>query len=271
MKRGTARSPSLIGSQDHPSETPASRLRLHAAVRSASHRSFTATNKTNVRIYAWTRQSKRLAAHLPSTPTFAVPGCSAYFQAAHTLAILPHLFEAQMAYTDYGCHERHGCRVQGRLFHEDDHKFGVEAQFRSDPWTYIACPHEFDYDQDCDEDKVTAHRDSIIISVDGACRGNGGPYARSGIGVFLHRDSQHNYASLVNTPHIHTSQRAELYAGLQGLEVAKWIKNVNPRKGDRDIGPPGPCRKLRRVVIKADSKYLVSAMTEWIHKWEDNG
>lgn len=37
------------------------------------------------------------------------------------------------------------------------------------------------------------------------------------------------------------------------------------------LPPRGPRRKLRRVVIRADSKYLVNAMTDWIFKWEDNG
>ena len=30
-------------------------------------------------------------------------------------------------------------------------------------------------------------------------------------------------------------------------------------------------RKLRRVVIKADSKYLVDGMSDWIFKWQENG
>ena len=35
--------------------------------------------------------------------------------------------------------------------------------------------------------------------------------------------------------------------------------------------PYGPYRRLRRVVVKSDSSYLVSAMTDWIYKWRNNG
>lgn len=181
-----------------------------------------------------------------------------------------------MAYTewyhsDYTCRQLHGSRDSSRLFDEDDYPWDIEAQYEDDPWTYLTCPHEQEYDFEYNDETVIAHRDSIIISVDGACRGNGGPGARSGIGVFVHKNSSMNHASVISTPYTHTSQRAELYAGLQGLRVAKAIKESNPRPRDRNINAPGPYRKLRRVVIKADSKYVVSGMTDWTCRWERNG
>ena len=159
-----------------------------------------------------------------------------------------------------------------RLFDEDDYEEGPEAHMEGEPWTFVSCPCDTRQCDDCYDFEPIAHKDAIIISVDGACRGNGGLFAVSGIGVFLHKNSSFNCAKKVDTPYTHTSQRAELLAGLEGLRIATEIQQQNPgkRRPFYVLPDAGPCRKLRHVVIKSDSKYLVGAMTGWIFKWKRN-
>lgn len=103
------------------------------------------------------------------------------------------------------------------------------------------------------------HTDSVIISVDGACRGNGRPGATAACAVFFAPDSPHNEAHILAadgpTP---TSQRAELMGGIKALEAAKRL--VATLDGS-----------LNQVVIKADSAYLVRGATEWVSKWKGRG
>lgn len=159
--------------------------------------------------------------------------------------------------------EQYGARrsTTDRDFDLDEYDLGVER--RGSLWTFVACPEKeeiYDYH--------AAHDDAIVIAVDGACRDNGRPYAKAAIGIFVHRDNYWNRASLFEDDQVATSQRAELFAGLKTLKIAKRIRerNSNPR-----YRSPGPYRRLRRVVIKSDSVFLVSGMTQWIYKWRNNG
>ena len=135
-------------------------------------------------------------------------------------------------------------------------------------WTFICCPTETCTKHRHERD---VHNDAIMISVDGACRGNGRLGARAGAGVFFHRDNwRWNRAVALGDEH-NTSQRAELYAGWLALDLAADIRRNNPVGVKKLRIPKGPSRKLRRVVIQADSAYLVKRVTQWIHKWKENG
>ncbi|KAI6790581.1 hypothetical protein KC363_g5870 [Hortaea werneckii] len=68
---------------------------------------------------------------------------------------------------------------------------------------------------------------------------------------------------------VKTSQQAELTAGLIGLRRAKRLTLLNTDRCGK-TRRPGPMRKLRHVIIKADSAYLVNAMTKWVFKWRNN-
>ena len=168
----------------------------------------------------------------------------------------------------------HGQRpsVTDRDFDADEHEFGVETEYGNSPFTFLSCPDQESYCEDHDYDcEPIAHIDAIVIAVDGACRGNGHPGAMAATGVFFHRNSRHNAASIVNDGMIPTNQRAELHAGLTALEATKRIRCCNAKgTGEGRIWPRGPLRKLRRVVIKSDSKFLVDGMTDWIYKWRSN-
>jgi len=129
---------------------------------------------------------------------------------------------------------------------------------QSGVWTFTACPIS-DPCKSCG--RLVHHTDSIIIAVDGACRGNGTPEARAAVGVFVARESRYNTSLAVPFDEVRaTNQVAELSAGICGLRRALLIQSH--KVGGED---------LRQVIIKADSEYLVKGMTDWVFKWEKNG
>jgi ribonuclease HI len=144
----------------------------------------------------------------------------------------------------------------------------VETDWAKRYWTFLCCPTETCTTHRHERD---AHNDAIIIAVDGACRGNGRPWARSGAGVFFHRDNWRWNKAVVLEDEYNTSQRAELFACSLALRLAATLRRGNPVGRHKLRVCAGPSRRLRRVVIKADSEYLVKSMTDWVEKWRDNG
>ncbi|KAL1391212.1 ribonuclease H-like domain-containing protein [Phyllosticta capitalensis] len=66
---------------------------------------------------------------------------------------------------------------------------------------------------------------------------------------------------------IKTSQRAELLAAYEGLELALDEYELNRTcVTDGDTG----C-KTKNVAILTDSEYVVKGITEWLPKWKSNG
>ncbi|KAL9115623.1 MAG: hypothetical protein Q9187_007223 [Circinaria calcarea] len=120
--------------------------------------------------------------------------------------------------------------------------------------TFVPCDME-DPCEDCG--RLQRHTDSLIIAVDGACRGNGTTKALSAIGVYFAKDSSWNSSTPVYDP-TPSNQKAELRACLRALATAIAVK-VHEME------------HLSQIVIKADSEYVVKGMTEWIFKWETNG
>ena len=101
------------------------------------------------------------------------------------------------------------------------------------------------------------HLNEIIVAVDRACKGNGGLKPQATIGVYFSKHSPWNLTEAVGDS-LPTSQKAELTACLKALQkVSEIVYN-----GVQD---------LTKVVIKADSEYVVKGMTEWIFKWNKNG
>jgi len=68
----------------------------------------------------------------------------------------------------------------------------------------------------------------------------------------------------------HTSQRAELHAALGALFAAKKYATKGGQWPCTIEHCRSPCR-VRHVVIKSDSAYLVNSMTSSIEKWKNNG
>ncbi|KAJ6483582.1 ribonuclease H-like domain-containing protein [Mycena vitilis] len=96
---------------------------------------------------------------------------------------------------------------------------------------------------------------TVLISVDGACSGNGTPSARAGVGIFFGPESPHKVSEPISG--LQTSQRAEVLAATNALRKAATLLE--------DVTSVG-C-----IVLLCDSQYVVGAMTEWIFAWKDNG
>lgn len=109
-----------------------------------------------------------------------------------------------------------------------------------------------------------AHSNSVLIAVDGACRGNGRPDATAACAVFFSEESPYNETHVLSedrsTPA--TSQRAELMGGIKALEASRRLA-ADPEEAGLE--------NLQQIVIKADSMYLVRSATEWIEKWKARG
>ncbi|KAJ4121825.1 hypothetical protein NW765_004650 [Fusarium oxysporum] len=85
---------------------------------------------------------------------------------------------------------------------------------------------------------------SVIIQIDGACRGNGTRSARGGWGAFFGPQSVYNSWGLVPPNAPQTSTYAELYALIGALDT---VRNILPLA-------------LKRVFIVSDSSYLVRTL-----------
>ncbi|KMQ41888.1 hypothetical protein A7C99_1354 [Trichophyton rubrum] len=107
--------------------------------------------------------------------------------------------------------------------------------------------------------KLEPNLRSIIIAVDGACRENGATAPRAAIGVYVGNKSDYN-ASMQLDSSWATNQKAELAAGIYGLDAAREIN---------DYGVDG--ESLTEVIIKTDSAYMVNGLTQWVDRWEANG
>lgn len=137
----------------------------------------------------------------------------------------------------------------------------IESTWKNEWWTLLACPRNYE-----------PHIDTVVISVDGACPNNGKPNAQSAVGIFFHPANYQWNEAITLPSQYNTSQRAELFAGLKALQLAERLRTLNPQWGKRrKRRRAGPMRRLRRVVIKGDSEYLVKGMTVWINRWRRNG
>ena len=81
--------------------------------------------------------------------------------------------------------------------------------------------------------------------------------------------SSHNLSATVDAL-VHTGQRAELHACAVALEKVFDIQRTHNR-GFFVAGFGPGVMHLTQVVIKADSAFLVSGMSEFLGKWKENG
>jgi ribonuclease HI len=99
---------------------------------------------------------------------------------------------------------------------------------------------------------------SMIVFIDGACRGNGTATARASYGVFFGAGSPFNTYGLLPSALPQTSTRAEIEALSQALKTIEAIT-------DKDYS-------LTRIKIATDSSFLVDAMSRHVERWiKDKG
>jgi ribonuclease HI len=100
---------------------------------------------------------------------------------------------------------------------------------------------------------------SLVISIDGACRGNNklDPTSQASYGVYFGQSSPHNRCGCLDSRLPQTSTRAEIEGAIQAVEM---IAQLDLR-----------AESTTRVVLKTDSDYLHKSMTEWMFKWLTTG
>jgi len=93
--------------------------------------------------------------------------------------------------------------------------------------------------------------DDIIIYTDGACKNNGSPLAKAGIGIHFSKKNLIHFDD-VSEPFTDkpTNQRAELKAILEALRVVKELSN--------------------KIIIYTDSEYSINCIERWYASWVSN-
>ncbi|XP_066998099.2 uncharacterized protein rnh1 isoform X1 [Anabrus simplex] len=89
----------------------------------------------------------------------------------------------------------------------------------------------------------------VIVYTDGACELNGRKGAKAGIGIWFGDNHPLNCSEPVQGRA--TNNTAEIQAAVHAIEIAK-------RAG------------VKKILINTDSKFLISCITQWIHKWKKN-
>ncbi|KAM7197976.1 Ribonuclease H-like domain containing protein [Naviculisporaceae sp. PSN 640] len=160
---------------------------------------------------------------------------------------------------------------------DDDTKYTVQGL---DGFLHIRCPFSAEANA-CRCGRHACHVDSLIVAVDGACPHNGTPRAtRSSYGVFFGSSDgaeAYNISELIEDNDdypVHTSQRAELHGAIAAVAAVTQFVT----EGGQWPCPPGECEdagkygcKVKHVVVKSDSAYLVNSITQHIRKWLTNG
>ncbi|OOF92537.1 hypothetical protein ASPCADRAFT_8812 [Aspergillus carbonarius ITEM 5010] len=126
----------------------------------------------------------------------------------------------------------------------------------------LACPGSTEKCPHCGRHE--AHTGSIVIAVDGACRGNGQHGAQASVGVYHGYGNEWNESFVLPSEATQTNQVAELVACHRALLDAQIKHACGEESGDED-------EKINTVVIKSDSEYVVRGVTEWTEKWKTNG
>jgi ribonuclease HI len=98
----------------------------------------------------------------------------------------------------------------------------------------------------------------LIISIHGACRGNGTSSARGAYSVFFGKGSRYNESGLLPETERQGSNAAIVFAAKRALEI------VEDRVA-HDLGV------LEEVIIKTHSSYLTQSMIEDVWDWEKSG
>ena len=97
------------------------------------------------------------------------------------------------------------------------------------------------------------NNDDIIIYTDGACRKNGSPEARAGIGIHFSNRNTYKFDDISQELHVKhpTNNVAELTAILTAINLVKHTNN--------------------KIIIYTDSEYCIMSITQWYDRWSQAG
>ncbi|KAF5525053.1 Ribonuclease H1 [Colletotrichum aenigma] len=167
--------------------------------------------------------------------------------------------------------------LRGAFFHNNDGK--IELFDGQTGFTHMCSPSS----------QHSGHEDPLVIAIDGACPGNGTIRAtKSGYGVFFAPGNPKNMAARIPNHLLegakHTNNIAEITSAISALHGATivargGIQRYTDAVKHGDVRKPsGEPQKLRHVVVKSDSEYVVKSIAggkkgepPYIAKWETNG
>lgn len=89
----------------------------------------------------------------------------------------------------------------------------------------------------------------VEVCIDGACSRNGRVGAKAGIGIWFNENHPLNFCGPVKGNA--TNNNAEIEAAITAIKQAKSVG-------------------IKKLRIRTDSKFVINAMTNWIHKWKVN-
>lgn len=151
-----------------------------------------------------------------------------------------------------------------RLLDTTKYPPAIEVKVAGEPWTYLTCPRLPAPKQQQTDIPPIAHNDSLVIAIDGSWRHARAPSARGAIGVFVHAASKLNVSRETFEPlYAPTNQRVRLHAAIAALELAQQVKCRNSRPGQ----PDGPFRRLRRLVLKTDTRGVIDVVLD-VERWD---
>jgi ribonuclease HI len=94
----------------------------------------------------------------------------------------------------------------------------------------------------------------IKVYTDGACKNNGKPTAKAGIGIYFDEDDKRNVSKPLEGM-IQTNNRAELSAIYTALQILLKTEDIITDE----------------FKVYSDSKYSIDCVTKWIHGWKEKG
>lgn len=94
----------------------------------------------------------------------------------------------------------------------------------------------------------------LLVSCDGACKGNGSQEAKASVGIYCGEEHPANLAGMVPTHLNHTNQVAELLACWLAIDIGVGLL----RSGKRG----------NKLVVALDSEYVCKGLTQWIIAWK---
>lgn len=103
---------------------------------------------------------------------------------------------------------------------------------------------------------ITPNEQTVVVYIDGACRGNGKSGARASYGVYFGPNSRYNTNGLLPESVPQTSTSAEIEAFAMALQAVKDICS-------NDF-------ELQHIIFASDSAYLVTAMSLYVEGWIEN-
>ena len=104
-------------------------------------------------------------------------------------------------------------------------------------------------------DKLLPPIGTSFVWTDGACKFNGTPKAKGGIGIYVRSfDGTSFQIAKALKGDRQTNQRAEMAAAIKGLETS--YKH---------------CEKSKKIILYTDSAHVVDGMTKWIFGWKKAG